>query len=314
MAENIQAWRGGFAVAFPWAQVLHGGIMSDSAGSVYYDNHMHTPLCRHAVGEPEEYAEVALRRGLKGIVFTCHSPMPDNWWARVRMRPEELDEYVAMVGRAREAYAGRLDIRLGIEADFFPGYEGWIEELCGRCEFHHVLGSVHFFSGEYRERYWRGDVVEFQRGYFRHLADSAETGLFDTLAHPDLVKNHSPEQWDLEAIRPEVEAALDRIAASGVAMELNTSGLHKRVAEFNPGPGMLRMMRERNIPVVLGSDSHEPGRVASHFPEALDALEAVGYREVSWFLERRRQSAAIAAVRASLGVGAPGAVPCSGRD
>ncbi len=63
------------------------------------------------------------------------------------------------------------------------------------------------------------------------------------------------------------------------------------------------MMRERNIPVVLGSDSHDPGRVASHFHEALDVLEAVGYGDVSWFLERRRQSAAIGAVRASLGAG-----------
>jgi histidinol-phosphatase (PHP family) len=77
---------------------------------------------------------------------------------------------------------------------------------------------------------------------------------------------------------------------------------------------MLRMMRERNIPVVLGSDSHEPGRVASHFPEALDVLEAVGYREVSWFLDRRRHSVPIAAVRASLGLGMVESVPCSGRD
>ena len=66
------------------------------------------------------------------------------------------------------------------------------------------------------------------------------------------------------------------------------------------GPGMLRMMCERGIPVVLGSDSHHPGRVASHFEEALDVLESVGYRSVSYFLGRKRQDIAIGEVRASL--------------
>ena len=35
-----------------------------------FDSHMHTPLCKHAVGEPEDYAEQALAEGLKGIIFT----------------------------------------------------------------------------------------------------------------------------------------------------------------------------------------------------------------------------------------------------
>ena len=81
---------------------------------------------------------------------------------------------------------------------------------------------------------------------------------------------------------------------------MNTSGLHKKVREFNPGPAILRMMCERRIPVVLGSDSHHPDRVASHFHEALDALEEVGFRNVSCFLGRKRQDMAIVDVRASL--------------
>ena len=121
---------------------------------------MQPPLCKHGQGGPEEYAEQAGRRGLKGIIFTCHSPMPDNWWPNVRMSPEQLDEYIAMVERAREAYAGRLDVRLGMESDFFPGYEWWIERLNERCDFHHVLGSVDFLGRDYRERYWKGGLVD----------------------------------------------------------------------------------------------------------------------------------------------------------
>ncbi len=261
---------------------------------------MHTPLCKHAEGEPEEYAELALQRGLKGIIFTCHSPMPENWWPEVRMDVEQLDDYMAMVQRAAEVYAGKLDVRLGMEMDFFPGMEWWVERLNERCEFHHVLGSVHFFGRAYKEQFFKNDLLAFQKQYFTHIAESAETGLFDTLAHPDLVKNFQAGLWQFEMIEAHLAGCLDRVARTGVAMELNTSGINKAMSEFNPGPQMLRLMHERNIPVVLGSDSHTPRRVAADFDRALDALEEAGYTKVSCFLGRKRQDFAIADVRASL--------------
>ncbi len=274
--------------------------MSALPRPIYYDSHMHTPLCKHAKGEPEEYAETAIQRGLKGIIFTCHSPMPDGWWPQVRMDISQLDEYLTMIDRTRQAYAGRLDVRVGMEMDFFPGFEWWVESLNERCEFHHVLGSVHFFGTDYRTKFWKGDLLAFRKQYFTHLAESAETGLFDTLAHPDLVKNLEPDNYEFDQIAEHLGTCLDRIAATGVAMELNTSGRLKAAPEFNPGPAMLTMMRERGIPVVLGSDSHTPRRVASDFDDALDALEGAGYSKVSHFLARKRLDLNIAEVRASL--------------
>jgi histidinol-phosphatase (PHP family) len=255
---------------------------------VYFDSHMHTPLCKHAEGQPEEYAAVAVQRGLKGITFTCHSPMPAGWWPRVRMDESQLDEYCQMVERAALAYAGKLEIRLGMETDYFPGMENWAEKLNERLDLHHVLGSVHFFGPEYMERYWKGDLLGFQKQYFRHVADSAETGLFDTLAHPDLVKNHHPEGYDFEALQDTIEECLDRIAKTRVAMEYNTSGLNKRYPEANPGPKMLALMHARGIPVVIGSDSHTPRRVGADFLFACQELEQAGYSRVSYFQNRKR--------------------------
>ena len=94
----------------------------------------------------------------------------------------------------------------------------------------HVLGSIHYQVGDYRKLFYTGDVFSYQELYFDHLALSAESGLFDTLAHPDLIKNESPADWDFERLRPVIERALDRIAATGVAMELNTSGVQKATA------------------------------------------------------------------------------------
>ena len=105
-------------------------------------------------------------------------------------------------------------------------------------------------------------------------------------------------------MRPEIEAALDRIARTGVAMELNTSGLMKSYEEMNPGLTMLRMMQERGIPVVIGSDSHRPSRVAEHFIMGLKTLQTAGYDKVSVFENRKRTDLAIEEVFTSLNANA----------
>jgi histidinol-phosphatase (PHP family) len=270
------------------------------SGALFYDSHMHTPLCKHAWGEPEEYAQQALKAGLKGIIFTCHCPMPDGFWPTVRMSESEFDTYVALVERAADAFKGKLDIRLGIESEFFPGYEDYISKLHQRANFHYVLGAVHWQAKEYLNKFETGTIENFRRTYFDHLAKSAESGLYDCLAHPDLVKNYHPDSWCFAIVKNSVATALDRIAATGVAMELNTSGLNKSYSEMNPGNEMLRMMAERKIPVVLGSDSHRAVRVGEHFVTALNNLTESGYEKVSYFLNRQRIDLKISDVLASL--------------
>lgn len=265
-----------------------------------YETHSHTPLCKHAVGLPGEYAAVAEARGLRGLTVTCHNPMPDGFSSHVRMGVDEFETYLTLVEQAREEWEGRVDVRLGLEADYFAGYESWLEQQLDAHDFHYVLGSVHPQIPEYKARYQQNDPFRFQQIYFELLADAAETGLFDSLSHPDLIKNQTSEHWLPDRLMPSICRSLDRIAATGIAMELNTSGANKVVAEMNPFPAMLGEMRAREIPVVIGADAHEPGRVADRFELALDLLSTVGYREVSCFLDRQRQTIPIDAARNSL--------------
>ena len=267
---------------------------------LFFDSHMHTPLCKHAEGHPVEYMEHGVSQGLAGIIMTCHSPMPGGFSSRVRMSPEQFNEYCALVQEAADAAPADFEVRLGLESDFFPGMEPWLRELHSKADFHYILGSVHWHIAEYMDAFWHGDAFAFQKQYFEHLAESAETGLFDSLAHPDLIKNASPVDWNFTRIFPYIEKALDRIAKTGVAMEINTSGLNKSYPEMNPGPLMLGLMAERNIPVVIGSDSHTPARVGESFDLALEYLSAAGYENVSVFQHRKRSDLAIRSVRESM--------------
>lgn len=274
--------------------------MSSAPQSLLYESHCHTTLCKHAVGTPADYVRTAAKRGLRGIIFTCHCPLPDGISHAVRMSPHEYEAYVAMVAEARAEFDGQVDVRLGLESDYYPGVEPWLEKLHARVPLHHVLGSVHTQVPDYRARFFRGDFFEYQQTYFDHLAQAAETGLYDTLAHPDLVKNEAPREWLLSRIEPHIERALDRIAKTGVAMELNTSGVNKSLPEMNPGARILELIRRRGIPVVIGADAHRPERVGDGFDVALRQLETLGFREVSFFLDRKRQTVPIEAALASL--------------
>ncbi len=252
------------------------------------------------MGEPEDYARAAVKRNLKGIIVTCHNPYLNNSFsATVRMSEEEFPEYAAMIQHAADVMAAECEVYMGLECDYFPGHESYLAKLLKSAPFQYVLGSVHPQCAEYRMAY-DSSPLALQKQYFEHLAAAAETKLFDTLAHPDLVKNVHPDQWDINRIMPDIERALDRIAKTGVAMELNTSGLNKAIAEFNPGPAMLREIAERGIPIVLGSDAHTPSRVGADWEAALDQIAQAGFKYVSYFLARKRHDVPVMAARLSL--------------
>jgi histidinol-phosphatase (PHP family) len=267
--------------------------------SLLYETHSHTTLCKHAVGDPQDYAAAAFRRGFQGLLVTCHNPMPAGYSTN-RMSVDEFDEYLRLVFRARQEWRGRIDVRLGLEADYLPGYERWLEHQLQLADFQYVLGSIHPHIPEFRQRYGGAGPVETQRAYFRLLAQAAETGLFNCLSHPDVIKNERPNEWVPQRVMDDVCQTLDRIAATGVALELNTSGQHKDIPEMNPFPAMLVEMRKRDIPVVVGADAHEPERVGEGFLEALDLLERCGYERISFYINRVRADVPIRIARQRL--------------
>ncbi|MEM6458465.1 MAG: histidinol-phosphatase HisJ family protein [Planctomycetota bacterium] len=275
-------------------------VSGDDEDAGLFDSHTHTAFCGHADGAIEDYARIAHRRGLAGLVVTCHNPMPEGYAADMRMGPDQLPEYVAAVERARRRCESLVEVRLGLEADYVPGYEKHVERQLAAHDFDFVLGSVHPQVPAYQAKYYDNDTLAFAKLYFRHLAESAETGLFDSLAHPDLVKQLMPRRWNVGKVLDDACRALDRVAATGVAVEFNTSGWRKRLPEPSPGPRLLYEMARRRIPVTLGSDAHRPARVGEDFRRALRLLDAAGYRRVSVFRQRQRVDLPLAAAHRGL--------------
>jgi histidinol-phosphatase (PHP family) len=257
------------------------------------DYHMHTPLCRHATGEPTEYAAQAVALGLTEIGFTDHSPMRrddfDNW----RMRFDQLDEYVENVRRAQREHP-RLVIRLGLEVDYLPGHEEWIRELAARHPWDYFIGSVHYVSDAWavddpsKLSAWKDrDAFEVWSVYFERLTMAAESKLFEIIGHADLPKKFGfVPQRDCTAL---FRAFLDAAKKADIAIELNTAGLRKECREIYPSPSILALARERGVPITFGSDAHAPGEVGMDLGRAVELARRVGYAQRSRFVQRRRE-------------------------
>ena len=203
---------------------------------------------------------------------------------------DDLDAYCAFV---RE----ETDLRLGIEADFVPGREDRMASLLEERDWDFVVGSVHFLGDEALDHpdydIWERNASRPERvwaRYFEWLGEAARSGLFDILAHPDLVKI-----WGGRRPRPDgdlrrfYELAMDGIAESGIAVEVSTAGLRKPIGELYPATGLLEMVIEAGNPIALSSDAHQPGDVGHGYDQALETLDALGVRELAVFEHRRRR-------------------------
>ena len=257
------------------------------------DYHMHTPLCRHATGEPGEYAARAVALGLPEIGFSDHSPMPQDDFDIWRMNLDKLEEYVVKVRQAQKDFP-QLTIRLALEADYLPGYEDWVRELAARYPWDYFIGSVHYVSEEWavddpaQVSQWKNrDAHEVWSAYCARLKQAAETGLFDIIGHVDL-----PKKFGHRAPRDYAQLYAPFFAAAKKAdgaIELNTAGLRKDCHEIYPSREILELAFQNGVPITFGSDAHAPGEVGMNFAEAVELARDVGYRECCQFARRQRE-------------------------
>jgi histidinol-phosphatase (PHP family) len=189
-------------------------------------------------------------------------------------------------------------LRLGLECDFVPGAEERTESLLGARDFDYVVGSVHFVGERAVDHQgydiWegRGDPDEVWRRYFEALAECARSGLFDILAHPDLVKVWGAAR-PLPAIDPRhfYEPAVEAIAEAGIAVEVSTAGLRKPVGELYPSVPFAEMCAEAGAVFALSSDAHLAEQVGYGYDRALELLAGLGVDEICVFEGRERRLA-----------------------
>jgi histidinol-phosphatase (PHP family) len=247
----------------------------------------------------DRYREVADERGIEelGVAEHIHRFVQslDIWehpWYR-HWAHDDVDEYCEFVRGA--------GLKLGIEADFLPGREDRVQNMLEDRDWDYVVGSLHFIGDDAVDLHgeadwaawdvWRGsDPEKLWRRYFETLGEAARTGMFDILAHPDLVKVFAGRVPVPEGdLRRFYERAMDGIVDSDVAVEVSTAGLRKPAREIYPAPAFLEMCLEAGRPVALSSDAHVPEQLGFEYERAVELLRGLGVTEIAVFERRSRR-------------------------
>jgi histidinol-phosphatase (PHP family) len=262
----------------------------------YVDYHTHNYRCGHAVGEMREYIEQAIAIGFHEIGLSDHLPLfhipNERKLPQITMEQAELDDYVEEACKLKNEYKGQIAVKVGIEADYVPGWEEYLERELQRYPYDYVLGSVHFI-GEWDHsdsrcvNQWEGkNIADVYREYYSLIQAAAESKLFDSMAHVDVIKRykHRPQ----EDISDFVQQTFQAIKNSGICVEVNTSGEFMPVQEIFPAKDILVLCQQLGIPLTVGSDSHSPSRVGTNIKRMYSELHEMGFAELMGFEERKR--------------------------
>ena len=267
------------------------------------DSHSHTFYSKHAVGTVDELVRASVAAGVTVLTITDHAPFPmdkDN-----RLLESELDRYFADIERAREIYQGQITLLRGLELDYMPGTDAFSRELLTRYPMDFVIGSIHYVEvpGETMVKVWelpRLAGQAFLDRYFASLEDLLDSGLFDAVGHADTLLRGVPEDIFLRRFEP----LLAPLARSGVAFELNASGLRK--SSLDPTTGreiqgvwsypsreLVTQLIAHGVPFTVGSDAHDPSDAGAGIAELLETLRPLGLESISYYEKRRRIDVAL---------------------
>ncbi len=229
----------------------------------------------------DQMAEAAIEKGLSTIVITDHMPL--DFPTRYAMDPGKISAYREEIKKTAQARKQALTVLSGMEMEFIPGQEKWIEEIKD-LGWDMLLISVHEIvtdKGQFlingREDEFKqtlktafaNDFQAFCREYYAIFQQAAKTGWFDTVGHLDVLKKHNLDNRYFDEnqdwYRELVHDTLDTISAAGMKMEINTNGLHHPAKAPYPSWWIIRDAMEKGIPLVLGSDAHYPKFQGQYF-------------------------------------------------
>jgi histidinol-phosphatase (PHP family) len=268
------------------------------------DGHTHTEFCPHGSREATELMiKRAIELGFVSYSLTEHPPLPPGFEDPAPTKDcfieeDDLEVYFRLARRLKQKFAGQIDLRIGLEVDYIPGYEGWMRDLLRRCgaDLDDALLSIHFMQGrggwrcvDHSPDDFRAGLLEVygsaeavHQAYWALVKDalSVDLGPYKPrrIGHLSLVHKFQ-KQFPLnhpEHFRPQVEEILDMIKAKNMELDLDAAGLFKPdCQEVYPAPWIIKEAIQRGIPLVYGSDAHSVRGVGQGFDEAQCLMESL---------------------------------------
>ena len=216
--------------------------------------HTHTWRCNHAEPDERAYIESAIANGVKVLGFSDHTPypFPEGHTSWFRMSVEEAPRYFRLIRKLRDEYADRIEIHVGVEAEYYPAlFPAMLEVLRENgCEY--MLLGQHYLFNEEESIYAATDTDDPARliQYVDQTIEAMAMGLFTYLAHPDLIHFTGDEATYRLHMRRLCRAAKEL----DMPLEMNLLGFHDN--RHYPARRFWELAGEEGNRAVLGWDAH----------------------------------------------------------
>ena len=267
------------------------------------DMHMHTWFSTDSEACPRDMADEAVRKGLKTICFTDHFDKDDLEWGEEGIF--DVDAYFVEMQKLQEEYAGKLNIRIGIELGFRTYLKDYYEELTKKYPFDFVIGSVHnvpykkdaegniLYTDPAAEKLFtdRTDKEAYRLMMETTLENVRTSDCFQTLGHLDYVVRYGKsreKEYSYTDYADIIDEILKLLIEKEKGLEVNSAGLKYGLPFAHPHPDVLKRYRElggENI--TIGADAHKPEHIAYDFAKAEEILKSCGFKYYTEFFEQK---------------------------
>jgi histidinol-phosphatase (PHP family) len=268
-----------------------------------FNLHTHSAYCDGA-GEPEEYVRAAIGKGFHTLGFSSHAPVPfaNNFAIKDEV---QLTRYCHEIRDLQKTYRDRISLCLALEIDYIEGISRDFSDFTSACHLDYTIGSVHlvrngnderlwFIDGAREETYRDGlqsifgsDVRKAVTAFYHQQICMLETQKPDIIGHFDKIKMHNKGRYFSEEeawYRDLVMELIEMIKKQDVIVEVNTRGIYKkRSDDLYPGQWILKILKEKQIPITLSADAHKPEELDGYYPETLEILKKIGFRSLVYF-------------------------------
>jgi histidinol-phosphatase (PHP family) len=118
-----------------------------------------------------------------------------------------------------------------------------------------------------------------------------QSGLFDILAHMDVVKRYGFEHYgsfDPEKSEGQIRTILQLLVSKNLALEVNTATLRRPVRETSPSGQILQWyLEEGGQWLTIGSDAHVPEHVGASLEKEVSVIQSLGVKNLASFNRRK---------------------------